>query len=261
MVGPFDKIEASTKKHILFDKDVEEEKNDEVVGIDKPYDPKDIDISPQTLTLSNIIRRLKEDAIDLSPDFQRNSNLWNPHKQSLLIESILIRIPLPAFYFDGANTDKWQVIDGLQRLCAIKNFVVLQELRLVGLEYLSQFECYLFNELPAPYQRQIEETNIMAYIMKSGNSNVKYNIFKRINTGGMVLKPQEIRNALNQGLPADFVSELASSDLFKQVTRLSDQRMLDREFVTRFITFYLNKPEDYKPDLDTFMSNSMGSLQ
>ena len=260
MMSRKDKKETLSIPEILFEEDVEKENNDEVVRIDKPYDPKLIDIAPQTLTLSNIIRRLKEDAIDLSPDFQRSSNLWNPQKQSLLIESILIRIPLPAFYFDGANTDKWQVIDGLQRLCAIKNFVVLQELKLTGLEYLSQFEGCTFNELPAPYQRQIEEANIMAYIMKSGTSNVKYNIFKRINTGGMVLKPQEIRNALNQGIPADFVAELASSDLFKQVVRISDKRMQDREFVTRFITFYLNKPEDYKPDLDTFMSNAMEKL-
>jgi len=238
----------------------EQEENEEVVHIDKPYDPKDIDISPQTLTLSNIIRRLKEDAIDLSPDFQRSANLWSPQKQSLLIESILIRIPLPAFYFDGTNTDKWQVIDGLQRLCVFKNFMVSQTLRLTGLEYINQFEGFSFNDLPAPYQRQIEETNIMAYIMRSGNPDIKYNIFKRINTGGVVLNPQEIRNALNQGIPADFIAELASTDLFKKVTNLSYKRMQDREYVTRFITFYLNKPEDYKPDLDTFMSNSMGKL-
>ena len=253
-------MDALPKQPFLFEKDVEEEKNDEVVHIDKPYDPKLVDITPQTLTLSNVIRRLKENAIDLSPNFQRKADLWNQQKQSLLIESILIRIPLPAFYFDGANTNKWQVIDGLQRLSVLKNFIVLKTLRLTGLEYLSQFEGYSFDELPAPYQRQIEETNIMAYIMKSGTPDVKYNIFKRINTGGIALNYQEIRNALHQGTPADFVAELASSDLFKQVTKLSDQRMLDREFVTRFITFYLNKPEDYKPELDTFMSNAMGKL-
>jgi hypothetical protein len=65
---------------------------------------------------------------------------------------------------------------------------------------------------------------------------------------------------LNQGIPANFVAELASTDPFKQVTKLSDKRMQDKEFVTRFITFYLNKPEEYKPDLDIFMSNAMGKL-
>jgi hypothetical protein len=65
---------------------------------------------------------------------------------------------------------------------------------------------------------------------------------------------------LNQGIPADFVAELAAADSFKQVAKLTDKRMQDKEFVTRFITFYLNKPEEYKPDLDTFMSNAMGRL-
>ncbi|MDR0681771.1 MAG: DUF262 domain-containing protein [Dysgonamonadaceae bacterium] len=238
--------------------EVEPEENIEV--IENPYDPQLIDIRLQTPALVNIIRRLREDAIDLYPDFQRSADLWIPQKQSLLIESILIRIPLPAFYFDGADNNKWQVIDGLQRLCAIKNFVVSQTLRLTGLEYLSQLEGYSFNDLPPAFQRQIEETNIIAYIMNSGTPDVKYNIFKRINTGGMVLNPQEIRNALNQGIPANFVAELASTDPFKQVIQLSDKRMQDKEFVTRFITFYLNKPEEYKPDLDIFMSNAMRKL-
>jgi hypothetical protein len=257
-------IEEISKENLLFKDDqeqivqVEPEENDEVIK--NPYDPQLIDIRPQTLALINIIRRLREDAIDLYPDFQRSANLWTPRQQSLLIESILIRIPLPAFYFDGTDNRKWQVIDGLQRLCTIKNFVVSQTLKLTNLEYLNQFEGYSFAKLPQYLQRQIEETNIMAYIMNLGTPDVKYNIFKRINTGGVILNPQEIRNALNQGIPADFVAELAAADSFKQVTKLSTKRMQDKEFVTRFITFYLNKPEEYKPDLDTFMSAAMGKL-
>jgi hypothetical protein len=239
---------------------IEPEKNDEVVLREKPYDPTLIDIRPQTLALIHIIRRLREDAIDLYPDFQRTANLWNPQKQSLLIESILIRIPLPAFYFDGKDNKKWQVIDGLQRLCAIKNFVVEQTLKLTGLEYLIRFEGFSYNELPTSFRMQIEETNIMAYIMNSGTPAVRYNLFKRINTGGVTLNPQEIRNALNQGIPADFIAELASMDCFQQNAHITPIRMQDREFITRFITFYLNKPEEYKPDLDTFMSAAMGKL-
>jgi hypothetical protein len=258
-----DGVEKS-EQNPLFEDDqeqiaqVESEENNEV--IEKPYDPQSIDIRPQTLALINIIRRLQEDAIDLYPDFQRSADLWTPRQQSLLIESILIRIPLPAFYFDGTDNKKWQVIDGLQRLCTIKNFVVLQSLKLTNLEYLDQFNDCFFKDLPLHLQRQIEETNVMAYIMNLGTPDVKYNIFKRINTGGVILNPQEIRNALNQGIPADFVAELASTISFKQVAKLSAKRMQDREFVTRFITFYLNKPEEYKPDLDAFMSNAMRKL-
>jgi hypothetical protein len=257
------KDEKISTQNLLFEDDqeqivqVEPEENNEV--IEKPYDPQLIDIRPQTLALFNIIRRLRENAIDLYPDFQRSANLWTPKQQSLLIESILIRIPLPAFYFDGTN-NIWQVIDGLQRLCTIKNFVVMQTLKLTNLEYLNQFEGCSFAGLPQHLQRQIEETNIMAYIMNLGEPDVKYNIFKRINTGGVMLNPQEIRNALNQGVPVNFVAELASTASFKQVAKISTKRMQDREFVTRFIAFYLNKPEEYKPELDVFMSNAMRKL-
>ncbi|MCL2103926.1 MAG: DUF262 domain-containing protein [Kiritimatiellaeota bacterium] len=235
---------------------------EELDSIEKPYDPKAIDIRQKTIALYNIIKRLREGEIDLHPDFQRNANLWEAAKQSRLIESILIRIPLPVFYFDGVNDNKWQVIDGLQRLCAINNFVVAGTLRLTGLEYLKQFENSLFVELPRIYQRQIEEAEIITYIMTSETPDVKYNIFKRINTGGITLNPQEIRNALNQGVPADFIKELANSDAFGKATdwRIKPRRMADREYVTRFITFYLNKPDDYRPALDPFMSNAMSSL-
>jgi len=112
-------------------------------------------------------------------------------------------------------------------------------------------------------QRKIEETQIIAYIIQPGTpTNVKYNIFKRINTGGLVLTPQEIRHALNQGIPARFVAELAGLKEFIVATenRINAARMLDREFVTRFVAFYLNEPNTYVPDLDSFLNKSMGQI-
>ena len=217
------------------------------------------------MSLDNIIKRLREGEIDMAPDFQRQGNLWSPEKQSLLIESILIKLPLPAFYFDGSDDNRWLVVDGLQRLSAIKNFVVDKTMALSGLEFLKKkLEGAKFDDLPRAYQRQIEEAEIMAYIINPGTpEDVKFNIFKRINTGGLVLAAQEIRHALNQGIPAEFVAKLAELPEFKQATGgvIATDRMLDREFVTRFIAFYINSPADYKPDLDTFMSKSMGQLK
>jgi len=239
------------------------EKIDESGAITKPFDPKDIDITTKQLSLDNLIKRLKFEEIDFFADFQRLPNLWDNGKQSRLIESILLRLPLPAFYFDGSDDQKWKVIDGLQRLSTIDNFVVKQTLRLSELEYLTQFNNYTFNELPRELQRRIEEANVTVYIVNIGTpDDVKFNIFKRINTGGLILTPQEIRHALNQGIPAQYVKALAEQVSFKKMISkaISNKRMEDRDFVTRFVAFYLTDYRQYEPDLDTFMNKAMKKI-
>ena len=125
---------------------IEEEKlydNDREIDIVNPFDPKEVNIESKPMVLSNIIDRLKDGAINLDPDFQRKPDLWDKKKQSRLIESLLIRIPLPIFYFDMPDDDDLIVVDGLQRLCAIRNFMVYEVgdercLKLEGLEYLRE---------------------------------------------------------------------------------------------------------------------------
>lgn len=258
-----EELEALQQEYSVEDEE-DKEYGDEKIIMEDPFNPQDIDIKTKPMSLDNIIKRLRENEIDMAPDFQRQGNLWPIEKQSQLIESVLIKLPLPAFYFDGSDDNKWLVVDGLQRLSAIKKFVVDKSMALYGLEFLKKLEGFKFDDLPRAYQRQIEEAEIMAYIINPGTpENVKFNIFKRINTGGLVLAAQEIRHALNQGVPAKFVAELANLQEFKKATGwvIATDRMLDREFVTRFITFYINSPADYKPDLDTFMSKSMGQLK
>ena len=93
--------------------------------------------------------------------------------------------------------------------------------------------------------------------------NVKFNLFKRINTSGLFLEPQEIRHALNQGTPADFIKELAGLQEFKRATSYSikTHRMLDRDFVTRYISFYIIGYINYEPDLDTFLNKGMSLIR
>jgi hypothetical protein len=106
----------------------------------------DIKIKDEKLTLINIIHRINNDNINLFPEFQRAGNLWTPKNQSRLIESILIDFPIPAFYFDCSNDSNWLVIDGLQRLSTIKNFIN-DDLELEGLEYLKYLNTKKFSQL------------------------------------------------------------------------------------------------------------------
>ncbi|VEN73419.1 conserved hypothetical protein [Candidatus Desulfarcum epimagneticum] len=233
--------------------------------MEDPFNPAEIDIDVKSPTIYNLIDRLSQTPpeIDLYADFQRSDDLWEAEKQSRLIESILIKFPLPAFYFDGSDDEKWLVVDGLQRLTSLKKFVIDKELTLNGLEFLKDLEGKTYDELPRTLKRTIDSTQVTAYIIKPGTPDqVKYNIFKRINTGGLVLTSQEIRHALNQGIPSGLVADLAGLDAFKLATgnKIASSRMLDREFVTRFVAFYIHSPEEYVPDLDSFLNRSMARI-
>lgn len=229
----------------------------------RPFDPSKIDIGMKTMELSSIIKRLEYNEINMNTDFQRKSGLWSKVQKSQLIESLLLRIPIPAFYFDGGVKDNWLIIDGLQRITALKEFVVDGTLELSGLEFFQDLDGMKFAELPRAFVRRIEETNIIAYIVKEGTpANVKYNIFKRINTGGLELTPQEIRHALYQGKATELCKEFAKFPEFQTATTYSirDDRMMDQEFVLRFVAVCYYGLDKYKGISDNYLNETMEYL-
>lgn len=260
-------------KSIFDSNDSELEKEDidsSLQYMDKPFDPTKIDIDTKTPSLDTLIKRISNKTVQLKTEsyFQRKDDLWDIVKQSRLIESILIRFPLPAFFFDATDDNNWLVVDGLQRLSSIRNFVVDKKLKLTKLEFLSHLEGKCWDELSEDLQRLIEESQVVIYkIMPGTPTDVKFNIFKRINTGGLILEPQEIRHALFQGKPADFIADLATCDAFLEATnhKIKTDRMLDRDFTNRFLCFYLLGVENYGSesfgkDLDTYMSMAMSNI-
>ena len=230
----------------------------------EPFDPAKIRIETKVMTVDLLLKRLKEEEIDLMPDFQREGGLWKDREQSRLIESLLVRIPIPAFYMDATNEDRWLVVDGLQRLTVFKRFIVDGTLELSQLEFLQHFEGMRFQDLPRPMQRRIEETQVTVSLIQPGTpEDVRYYIFKRINTGGLPLTPQEIRHALNQGPASVLIADLAHSEDFIKATggSMQSQRMADRECVLRFFAFRLTRPDQYhSQDLDGFLNGAMRQM-
>lgn len=233
-------------------------------SITHPFNPNEIEIDTPPFTIGYLIDRMEHDEINMNSEFQREGNLWSPVTQSRLIESILLGLPLPAFYFDTSNP-KWDIIDGLQRCCSIENFCVKKELRLTGLEFLKEkngvpyLEGKSFDELDRTLQRSIIIRPITVNLIKKAHKDVRYILFKRLNTGGLKLEDPEIRNAVYQGIPADTIKVMAMLDEFKMATggKIPSKRMEDRDFVSRFIAFYLKDFSKYQPGLDSFINSTM----
>jgi hypothetical protein len=235
--------------------------NDEVP--DERLDSSNINVELRNPTISNVIDRFENNEIHLSPPYQRKPNLWKPRQQSALIESILLKFPLPSFYFDVLEDGTWLVVDGLQRLSAIKNFI-LGQLKLSELEFLKELEGLGYTDLKREHQRRINETQLTAFFIQAGTpSAVKYNLFKRLNTGGLTLTQPEIRHAIFQGRASQFVSSLARLPEFRHATvkGVPTERMQDEDFVTRFLAFYIRDYSSYTKGMERFLTDTLEMLQ
>ena len=239
---------------------LEVEQDDQADNITNPFDPEKIKVRTVNIVIDQLVTRIKHKEIDLTPEFQRLRGIWNRERKSRLIESLLLRIPIPVFYVAGQENDDWSVVDGLQRMSTIYDFVN-GEFALERLEYLLDFNGLKLDGLPRPMQRRIGETQLIVNVIEPGTPpEVMFNIFLRINTGGMTLNGQEIRHALHAGPVREFLKELSQSDEFLKATNRSVKpvRMADRECVLRFLAFHITPPEEYSVnDLDRHLSTTM----
>ncbi|MCP4696585.1 MAG: DUF262 domain-containing protein [Gammaproteobacteria bacterium] len=123
------------------------------------------------LSVFQALRKIDKKEINLNPDFRR-AFVWDEIKQSRLIESILIRIPLPAFYLDATNQIYWIVVDGLQRLTTLHRYCRKQTFALSGLQFLDELNGKRFDALPPKYKVLIEDdTSLLFYNLMPGTPN------------------------------------------------------------------------------------------
>lgn len=238
------------------------------VSIHEPLDMAQvaINIIQKPMTIDSVIQRLQQEPseINLFTEFQRKAGLWNPSVKSRLIESMIVGLPIPAFYFDVEDDGCWKVVDGIQRLSTLKEFVIDKTLHLEGLEYLSSLEGKSYDELDRREKRNLHEFEIQTYQIKPGtHPGIKYRIFKSINTSALILERQEIRHAVNPGVPAEYLKELADLEIFKKMLMIGDarkDRMEDREQVLRYIAFRNQHYTRYSPDMMDYLDKTMTSI-
>ena len=247
------------------------------VRITNPFNPSEISIDTKKVSMDSLMRRLQQGTLQLTPDFQRKE-IWNKTAKSRLIESLMLNIPIQMFYVAADSKNNWTVVDGLQRISTFRDFVLGATtakdkngnrqgngFRLEGLEFLKDLEGYNLIDIEENevglYNRIMESEFSVTIINPGTHEEVKRNIFKRINTGGERLKPQEMRNALYAGPATELLKMLASSRYFIDATggKISPKRMEDQEWVLGFLAF-LVRPYDIfnRPvSMDDWLSETM----
>ena len=249
--------------------EVEEELGNEDIKIEVPFDPSEINIKIVPRNIGQLVELLDDSQI-LIPKYQRLPNLWSETKKSRFIESLMLDLPIPLFYFDERDDKKWYVVDGLQRMSTLEHFMIgkgdigknKERLVLQNLEFLTEYNGKSWDDLPKDIKRRINSNQVTITLIGKGTPDeVKYTIFSRINQGDTPLKAQEIRTALFQGYRIDFLESLISEDteegkLFKKVTdgSIKSRRQQDLDFISRFIAFYLIDYKKYEPDMDRFIT-------
>ena len=234
-----------------------------------PYDPEKIRVDTKPFSLHQIKEMIDRNDINLTPDFQRNL-VWDSKRKCRLIESILMRIPLPMFYFAQDDEGRISVVDGLQRLSCIRDFMD-NKLRLKDLEYLEEkcggkYYCDKDKDgkpngkkpIDAKYYRWFNMTQIIVNVIDpSSPFKLKYDIFRRINTGGQPLNSQEIRNCLSSDSLRIALHTMAKSESFVLATGQSvkDVRMEAQELALRFIMFHK------KYSADKLLDNYSGNIE
>lgn len=213
-------------------------------------------IRNETRTVHDVLRRIDAGSFVMDPDFQRDF-VWDVEKQSKLIESVLMRIPLPVCYLAEDKKGRMIVVDGLQRLTTFKRFVKGN----LRLELPTQNELHRkkFSDLSSKLQNRVEDCNLILYVIDSKvPERARLDIFERVN-GGVPLTRQQMRNSLYQGKSTQFLKDEAKEEGFLRATgkSLNAKIMRDREFINRFCSFAVKGLEAYRGDMDEFLADGL----
>ncbi len=214
------------------------------------------------LSLEILAEMVRSAQIDVGPGFQRRQR-WGPERQSSLIESFLLNIPVPPIYLAEEESGVYTVIDGQQRLRAISAFMS-DELVLVGLDTLKDLVGFKFSELPSSIQNPLKIRPYLRAVtlLRQSDPALRYEVFTRLNTGGVRLNPQEVRNVAYRGPLNDLIYVLSEDPFLKRRLKITSEKsaaysdMSNAEYVLRFLTL-LDTWEDFSGDFSRSMNEYM----
>jgi hypothetical protein len=230
-----------------------------------------VDFDTYDITVKELVGMVSEEVIDIAPDYQRQFR-WSEENQSTFVESVFLGIPIPSLFM-AANADgRWELIDGVQRLSTLVRFIGASEaraatgrpesLRLSGLEKLSAFNSLTFDELPKPVQLQFSLKPLkVTTISDKSDLSVRFDLFERLNTGGVRLEPQEIRSCIYRGSFNELLKRLAKNPDFRRVVRLkasAEHNATREELVLRFFAF-LHGYKKFEHSVIDFLNDYMKS--
>jgi len=214
------------------------------------------------LSLGTISGMVQKGAIDVSPKYQRRER-WSIEKQSALIESFLLNVPVPPIYLAEDAFGRYSVVDGKQRITAIHRFMT-NGLALTRLEQFHEVEGRRYTDLPTDLQNALDVRPYLRVVtlLKQSDPTLKFEVFTRLNRGGESMEPQELRNVAFRGELNDLIFDLAKNPFLARQLKIRDTRspayqsMADAELVLRFFALrdrWRSFSGDYRYEMDRFM--------
>lgn len=230
-----------------------------------------VDFNSYDLSVKELISMVKDGYIDIAPDYQRRFR-WDEERQSSLIESLFLGVPVPSVFMATNSDGTWELIDGVQRVSTILHFAgddeernhifekEMKPLRLSGLRKLTLFNNMCFADLPNEIQIKFKLTSLKITVLSDKSDKaVRFDLFERLNRGGISLSDQEIRSCVYRGRFNDFIQDLSKDEHFKRCVHITDNQEADgtrEELVLRFFA-YLYDIDNFSHSVRDFLNNYM----
>jgi hypothetical protein len=259
--GPSDENDKPFEEEKFEEPDISDDEETERPELDIPLNDRKLLTQPFDFIVGSIEQQIKDGALVLQDEFQRR-RVWDDRKSSRLIESLLLNVPVPVCYFAELEDGSYSVIDGQQRLTAIYRYLS-NLLPLSGLRVRPELNRKRFAQLERVDQRMIRTRTIRCIVIqKESHPAIRFDVFERINSGAVRLKPQELRNSTYRGRLNRLLKELCEHPGFQRIRGVTevDKRMGDAELVLRFFAFHY-RSQIYRgyfaPFLDEYMKDGV----